>query len=292
MHEHCFLPRKQWAHGNLFALKGRRSRWAHTQRCETYTNRSIISHIDPYAKMDTLERCCAWASGSENGISHEEPNAAKPAKRFRRGRMFGWWNTAPLLLDIILYNGEGTKQRFLLLRPRFRRYNRSAKVALSLIASRAEVGACCKVSPLIHKTISLRWNERKKKKTAERSRCNYLDKQMKVEETSAAAAAVFEVWSLSNNEKRGRKKCSSHSRLTAFETQIWNGSKEKLKIWTRPWPSSLYPCVLCGNQRLHWLIYSAAVSKRSRPKANCRFCDQTFTRHLWLAATTHTDFDL
>lgn len=55
MHTDCFPPVNNEPM-IIYLSWGVQNQDEHTLQCETYPNRSIISHIDPYAKMDTLER--------------------------------------------------------------------------------------------------------------------------------------------------------------------------------------------------------------------------------------------
>lgn len=55
MHKDCFPPVNNEPM-IIYLSWGVQNQDEHTLQCETYPNRSIISHIDPYAKMDTLER--------------------------------------------------------------------------------------------------------------------------------------------------------------------------------------------------------------------------------------------
>lgn len=166
-----FSPRKQWAHGNLFELRGA-DQDEHTQRCETYTNRSIISHIDPYAKMDTLER---YVVPEHRALKMEFPMRSQ-MQQSQQNDFTGAACLAdeiPLLFAEILSCTTEREQNSdslccICSRSRFVRYNRLAKVALSLIANRVRWMLACSLwsSGLIHKQ-SVRGERRENCRAAE-----------------------------------------------------------------------------------------------------------------------------
>ncbi len=112
MYEHCFLPiNNTWACVKLFELRGVESRWAQTAvwnipkqiYYKLYWSIPIDGHLGAV--------WCVSALQSENGISHEKLNVAKPAKCFHQLGCY-WWKRLFLLCDIVLYSGDRIKQWF------------------------------------------------------------------------------------------------------------------------------------------------------------------------------------
>lgn len=94
MWKHCFPPvNNTWACVKLFELRGAESRWAHT----AVWNIPKQIYYKPYWSIPKDGHLgavwCVSALQSENGISHEKLNAAKPAKWFHL-LLFHWWKTS------------------------------------------------------------------------------------------------------------------------------------------------------------------------------------------------------